>query len=83
MNRIVGGGPASRLFINLREGKGYTYGAYSFFSAQKYPGPWSAGGDVRTEVTEGAMTEFFNEMRRVRAVNHANARIDVAGRIAE
>ena len=66
MNRILGGGPQSRLFINLREEKGYTYGAYSSFIAQKYPGPWSAGGDVRTEVAEGAMTEFFNEMRRIR-----------------
>nr|MBA3441036.1 insulinase family protein [Pyrinomonadaceae bacterium] len=66
MNRIIGGGPQSRLFINLREEKGYTYGAYSSFNALKYPGPWSASGDVRTEVAEGAMTEFFNEMRRIR-----------------
>lgn len=66
MNRIVGGGPAARLFINLREEKGYTYGAYSSFTALKYPGPWSAGGDVRTEVTEGAMTEFLKEIRRIR-----------------
>jgi zinc protease len=66
MNKIVGGGASARLFINLREEKGYTYGAYSFFVAQKYPGPWRAGGDLRTEVTEGAMTEFLNELRRIR-----------------
>ncbi|PYQ22888.1 MAG: hypothetical protein DMF81_10620 [Acidobacteria bacterium] len=66
MNRVVGGGPAARLFLNLREEKGYTYGVYSNFLALKYPGPWRAGGDMRTEVTEGAMTEFLKEIGRIR-----------------
>src|SRR5262245_34445482 len=66
LNRILGGGPAARLFLNLREEKGYTYGVYSSFTALKYPGPWRAGGDVRTDVTQGAMTEFFNEFERIR-----------------
>jgi zinc protease len=65
MNRIVGGGPAARLFMNLREEKGYTYGVYSNFTALKYPGPWQAGGNMRSEVTEGAMTEFFKEFHRI------------------
>ena len=52
--------------MNLREEKGYTYGVYSNFTALKYPGPWRAGGDVRTEVTDGAMTEFYREFRRIR-----------------
>src|SRR5215510_5317375 len=65
-NHILGGGPAARLFLNLREEKGYTYGVYSSFTALKYPGPWRAGGDVRTEVTAGAMTEFFKEFQRLR-----------------
>jgi zinc protease len=66
MNSVVGGGASARLFLNLREEKGYTYGVYSNFVAVRYPGPWSAGGDVRTEVTEGAMTEFLHELRRIR-----------------
>lgn len=66
MNQIIGGGPAGRLFINLREAKGYTYGYYSNFQAVKWPGPWTASGDVRTEVTEGAMTEVMNEINRIR-----------------
>ena len=66
MNNVLGGGAASRLFINLREEKGYTYGAYSSFSALKYPGAWTAYADVRTEVTDGAMMEFLNEIRRIR-----------------
>jgi zinc protease len=65
-NHILGGGPAARLFLNLREEKGYTYGVYSNFTALKYPGPWRAGGDVRTEVTAGAMTEFLKEFQRIR-----------------
>jgi len=65
-NHVIGGGPTGRLFINLREEKGYTYGAGSSFSALKWPGPWRASADVRTEVTEGAMTEFINEINRLR-----------------
>ena len=65
-NRVLGQGPAARLFLNLREEKGYTYGVYSSFTALKYPGPWEAGGNVRTEVTEGAMMEFLKELRRIR-----------------
>ena len=65
-NHVIGGGPTGRLFINLREEKGYTYGAGSGFAALKWPGPWRASAEVRTEVTEGAMTEFFNEINRLR-----------------
>jgi zinc protease len=66
MNYVLGGGASSRLFLNLREEKGYTYGVYSDFSALRYPGPWRAGGNMRTEATEGALVEFFNEIRRIR-----------------
>jgi predicted Zn-dependent peptidase len=66
MNDVIGGGASSRLFLNLREEKGYTYGVYSDFSALRYPGPWRAGGNMRTEVTEGALVEFLSEIRRIR-----------------
>jgi predicted Zn-dependent peptidase len=62
----LGAGSASRLFLNLREEKGYTYGVYSNLIARKYAGPWTAGGDLRTEVTDGAMTEFLRELNRIR-----------------
>lgn len=65
MNRVFGDGAAARLFSNLREVHGYTYGAYSNFSALKYAGAWRANSEVRTEVTDGALTEFFNEIRRI------------------
>jgi zinc protease len=66
LNEVLGAGSASRLFLNLREEKGYTYGVYSNLIARKYAGPWTAGGDLRTEVTEGAMTEFLRELNRIR-----------------
>ena len=40
MNQVLGGGPQSRLFLDLREEHSYTYGAYSRFSAEVYPGDW-------------------------------------------
>ena len=49
LNEVLGAGSASRLFLNLREEKGYTYGVYSSVTARKYAGPWTAGGDLRTE----------------------------------
>lgn len=66
LNRIFGQGPAARLFLNLREEKGYTYGVYSQFAPGKYRTAWRAGGDLRSEVTEGAMTEFLKEINRIR-----------------
>jgi zinc protease len=66
MNQVLGAGSTARLFNNLREDKGYTYGAYSSFAANMFPGPWRANSEVRTDVTEGSMREFFNEFRRIR-----------------
>jgi zinc protease len=65
MNHVIGSG-TGRLFLNLREEKGYTYGVYSDFTALRYPGPWRAGGNMRTEVTDAALAEFFTEIRRIR-----------------
>jgi predicted Zn-dependent peptidase len=66
MNHIVGGGPTGRLFLNLREDKGYTYGASSGLSALRYRGSWQATTDVRSEVTGPALTELMGEIRRLR-----------------
>ncbi|HEU4770056.1 MAG TPA: pitrilysin family protein, partial [Pyrinomonadaceae bacterium] len=65
-NRVLGGGPSGRLFLNLREDKGYTYGAYSNFGGSKFRGTWGASSEVRTDVTEGAMKEFMYELNRMR-----------------
>lgn len=66
LNRILGGGAGSRLFMNLREEKSYTYGAYSNFQPSDFVGPWEATSEVRTPVTDAAMTEFLKEFERIR-----------------
>jgi len=65
-DRVLGGGPSGRLFLNLREDKGYTYGAYSTFGGSKFRGTWISSSEVRTDVTEGAMKEFMYELKRLR-----------------
>jgi predicted Zn-dependent peptidase len=65
-DRVLGGGPSGRLFMNLREDKGYTYGAYSNFGGTKFRGTWISSSEVRTDVTEGAMKEFMYELKRLR-----------------
>ena len=66
MDHIVGGGASARLFLNLREVHGYTYGAYSHLITRQYAGPWIAQANMRTDATGGAMTEFMNEINRIR-----------------
>jgi len=63
---VIGGGPTGRLFLNLREDKGFTYGAYSRLGASRYRGDWSASTEVRTDVTEPALTEIMKELARMR-----------------
>ncbi len=65
-DRVLGGGPSGRLFLNLREDKGYTYGAYSSFGGSRFKGTWVSSSEVRTDVTEGAMKEFMYELNRLR-----------------
>lgn len=52
--------------MNLREDKGYTYGAYSSFTALRYRGDWEASTEVRTEVTGDALAELLRELKRIR-----------------
>lgn len=64
-NRILGG-PEARLFEHLREQKGYTYGAGSNFNAGRFRGSWNASTDVRTDVTEPALTDLLAEIKDMR-----------------
>jgi zinc protease len=65
-NEVIGGGPQGRLFRHLREDKGYTYGAYSGFSATRHRGSWSATADVRTDVTDPALVDLLAEIAEMR-----------------
>jgi zinc protease len=66
LNAILGGSFTSRLNFNLREQKGYTYGAGSSFSFLRRPGAFAARAAVFTESTAAAVTEFLVELRAVR-----------------
>lgn len=66
MNQVLGAGASSRVFMNLREEKGYTYGAYTRFDAKRYAGDFEASAEVRTEVTGASLDEFFFELHRIR-----------------
>ncbi|MGI8556389.1 MAG: M16 family metallopeptidase [Pyrinomonadaceae bacterium] len=66
MNQILGSGASSRLFMNLREAKGYTYGAYSSFDTKRSAGNFQATAEVRTPVTGDSLKEFFYELNRIR-----------------
>lgn len=65
MNTILGGG-TFRLFNNLRETHGYTYGAYSVLSNDKTAGSFQASANVRNAVTDSAVYQILYEMRRMR-----------------
>ncbi|CAA7386115.1 putative zinc protease [Chryseobacterium fistulae] len=67
-NYILGGGGEARLFMNLREKNGFTYGAYSSMSASKYSPEFSAEASVRNEVTDKAVKEFMNELNAISTV---------------
>ena len=66
MNRVLGGGPASRLFRNIREAKGYTYGISSGFTASRYMNMFALQTSVRTEVTGDALREMLREFSEIR-----------------
>lgn len=66
MNSILGGGITSRISMNLREDKGYTYGANSGWSFRRGAGPFRAGGDIQTAVTKEAIVEFMKELNGIR-----------------
>jgi predicted Zn-dependent peptidase len=65
MNQILGGSNG-RLFRELRERKGYTYGVYSFARALRYRGDVRAQMDVRTEVTEASLRDMLAEFAKMR-----------------
>ena len=67
-NQILGGGAEGRLFLNLREDKGYTYGSYSSVGTDKYSNArFRASAQVRNAVTDSAVVEILNEIKKIGA----------------
>lgn len=66
MNSILGGQFTSRVNMNLREDKGYTYGARTSWAFRKGAGPFEASADVQTAVTKESVVEFLKELNGIR-----------------
>jgi zinc protease len=67
MNAALGGLFSSRINLNLREDKGYSYGMFSGFRYDRTPGPFVIAGSVRTDVTGASVSEIFKEVRGIRS----------------
>ncbi len=67
-NEILGGSSRSRLFLNIREQKGYTYGAYSRLNTNKMAGDFVCTAEVRNNVTGPSLEEFLYELDKIRNV---------------
>lgn len=65
-NQILGGGGESRLFDNLREKHGFTYGAYSSTGSGRFQSKFSASAAVRNEKVDSAVVEFLREINTIR-----------------
>ncbi len=78
MNTILGSGFSGRLFRNLREDKGYTYGAYSSMGSDELVGRFTASASVRNEVTDSAVTEFVYELNQMRDTDVTDTELELA-----
>ncbi len=65
-NQILGGGGTARLFMNLREDKGYTYGSYSSVRQSRHAATFRATASVRNVVTDSSVVEIQKEINRIR-----------------
>ncbi len=78
MHTVLGATASSRLFMNLREEKGYTYGAYTNLDARKTAGTFRSTAEVRTAVTGDSLKEFFFELVRIRSERVSDKEINDA-----
>jgi zinc protease len=63
MNFPLGGAFNSRINLNLREDKGWTYGARSYFNSADDPGPYIARAGVKASATDSSIVEFMAEIK--------------------
>ncbi len=63
MNFPLGGAFNSRINLNLREDKGWTYGTHSYFSGSNFVGPFTTGGGIKGSATDSAVVEYMKEFK--------------------
>jgi zinc protease len=67
-NAVYGGGFGTRLNLNLREDKGYSYGVFASPTLFQKGGVWVASGGVQTNKTKESVVEFMNELKNIAGV---------------
>ena len=77
-NYILGGGAESRLFMNLREKHGFTYGAYSSLGSGRFQSMFSASASVRNAKADSAVMEFLKELKRIRTEKVSAEELSIA-----
>ncbi|PPL01500.1 M16 family metallopeptidase [Parapedobacter indicus] len=78
VSRVLGGGSSGRLFLNLREDKGYTYGAYGGITPDELVARLNASASVRNSVTDSATGEFIHELNRIGKKTITQEELDLA-----
>jgi zinc protease len=66
LNNLFGGFFGSRLMLNIREDKGYTYGIHSYLQNHVHSSAWMISTEAGKEVTEATISEIYKEMKRLR-----------------
>jgi predicted Zn-dependent peptidase len=82
LNMVLGGQFVSRINMNLREEKGYTYGARTSFDFRRGPGPFAFNASVQSEVTVDAIKEALGELHAIRGPRPVTASELQTGRAA-
>ena len=77
MNSVLGGGFSGRLFQNLREKHGYTYGSSSAFGYNREAGYFQATAETRNDVTAAAITEILGEINRLMTESVAGPELEL------
>ncbi|MDE2981857.1 MAG: pitrilysin family protein [Gemmatimonadota bacterium] len=78
LNLILGGSFSSRLNLNLRERRGFTYGVTSSFAPRRGPGPFAVSTAVENAVTGAAVAEIFREIEGIVAAGPNRDEVDTA-----
>ncbi|HVF82017.1 MAG TPA: pitrilysin family protein [Flavisolibacter sp.] len=76
MNFPLGGAFNSRINLNLREDKGWTYGARSGFSADEYSGDFQFSSGIKADATDSALVEVMNELKTYSANGPTDEEVD-------
>ena len=77
-NKILGKGSSGRLFLNLREDKSWTYGAYSSLLPDELIGSFSAVTQTRNEVVDSVVVEMLSELKKITIDNVTEGELDTA-----